>query len=272
MFRASLTGKSAALRIRSSVFGRPLFRENPVARLKFDPTKTQSFTDPWETPTYGIPEAAHYLNLPEATLRSWVLGRFYPIKGGRKPFRPLISIADPKGKLLSFMNLAEAHVLSAFRRVHGVSMENIRTSLAYLKTQLKSDRSLISEDFETDGLSLFITRYGRLIDVTAQGQQVMRAVVRDYLTRLDREDSKVVRLWPFTRSTPTAANPRTILIDPCISFGRVVVAKIAVPTAAINERFAAGESIAHLAEDYDCESEDVEEAIRFEQARFKAAA
>jgi uncharacterized protein (DUF433 family) len=100
----------------------------------------------------------------------------------------------------------------------------------------------------------------------------MRAVVRDYLKRLDREESGVIRLWPFTRSTPAADNPKTILIDPRISFGRVVVAKIAVPTAAINERFAAGESIAHLAEDYDCESEDVEEAIRFEQARFRIAA
>ncbi len=31
-----------------------------MAKLKFDPTKTLDFVDPRETPTYTVPEAAHY--------------------------------------------------------------------------------------------------------------------------------------------------------------------------------------------------------------------
>ncbi len=243
-----------------------------VAKLRFDPRKSLSFSDPRETPTYGIPEAAHYLRIPEATLRSWVKGQYYSTKSGRRFFKPLIKIADPDSNLLSFVNLAEAHVLSAFRRVHGVSMEKIRAALSYVKKTLKCDHPLISEEFETDGVSVFITRYEKLIDASARGQQAMREVLAEHLKRLEREDSKIVRLYPFTRPTISADNPKTVFIDPRFSFGRLVVASIGVPAASIGERFAAGESVEHLAADYGCKTEDVEEAIRFERTTFDAAA
>jgi len=38
--------------------------------------------DPRELPSYGITEAAHYLRLPTATLRSWLRGRYYPTETG----------------------------------------------------------------------------------------------------------------------------------------------------------------------------------------------
>jgi len=34
--------------------------------------------DPRESPVYSIPEAAHYLRIPPAMLRAWVVGRYYP--------------------------------------------------------------------------------------------------------------------------------------------------------------------------------------------------
>ena len=34
-----------------------------------------------ELPAYGIAEAAHYLLVPRATLRSWVVGMSYGIRG-----------------------------------------------------------------------------------------------------------------------------------------------------------------------------------------------
>ncbi len=47
--------------------------------------------DPRELPAYSIAEAAKYLRLPEATLRSWVAGRPYPTTAGQHFFRPVIS-------------------------------------------------------------------------------------------------------------------------------------------------------------------------------------
>ena len=43
-----------------------------------------------DQPAYGVAEAARYLKLPAATLRSWVVGRAYPSGESVATFRPLI--------------------------------------------------------------------------------------------------------------------------------------------------------------------------------------
>ena len=58
--------------------------------------------------------------------------------------------------------------------------------------------------------------------------------------------------------------PRVIAIDPCLSFGRPVVARIGVPTNIIADRFDSGESIDDLADDYGAEPVEIQEAIRCE--------
>jgi uncharacterized protein (DUF433 family) len=233
-----------------------------VAKLRFDPTRSLDFIDPRDVPTYSIPEAAHYLRMPVATLSSWVRGRSYPVKGGQKQFEPLIMLADPKHRLLSFVNLAEAHVLGAFRRTHAVPLPNIRSALDYVETTFHSEHPLVEQEFETNGVSLFVEHLGRLVDASAQGQ-VVHDFVKEHLKRLQRENSLVIRLYPFTRSNP-AESPREIFIDPRIGFGRPILASAGVPTASLAERYMAGESIDHLARDYECERLEVEEAIRCE--------
>ncbi|MGH8068644.1 MAG: hypothetical protein ACRERE_26115 [Candidatus Entotheonellia bacterium] len=53
---------------------------------------------------------AHYLQIPQATLRSWVVGRRYPTGDGTRFFEPLVTLPDPNRPLLSFMNVVEVHV------------------------------------------------------------------------------------------------------------------------------------------------------------------
>ena len=88
---------------------------------------------PADLPVYSIAEAAHYLRLPSATVRSWALGRQYPTRTGDAKFLPLIDIADPTGRLLSFMNLAEQHVLGSIRRAHQVKLPAVRKAIDYLR-------------------------------------------------------------------------------------------------------------------------------------------
>lgn len=234
-----------------------------MPRLRFDLKKSLDYTDPRETPTYNVAEAAHYLRLPAATLRAWVLGRQYPTGKGKRTFAPLIKIADRERRLLSFVNLAEAHVLSACRRIHGLPFHRLRPALDYVSAKFNSQHPLVAKEFATDGVRLFIHHLGELIDVTAQGQIVMRSVVEQYLERLEREGPLVVRLYPFTRDDP-AVSPRSVFIDPRFSFGRPVLAKARVPTASIAERYWAGETIEALSSDYDCETFEIQEAIRCE--------
>jgi uncharacterized protein (DUF433 family) len=239
--------------------------DGAVAQLRFDPARALEFASPLAVPTYGIKEAAHCLRMPVATLRDWLLGCSYSVKRGseRRRTAPLIDLADKKGRLLSFTNLAEAHVLGAFRRVHRVSLHNIRQALDVVVDKYGWVHPLVEQEFATDGLSMFIDHLGQLIDVSAQGQVVMRTMLDAHLKRLARNETGVFRLYPFTRPTPVD-NPMSVFIDPAIAFGRPVLAAVRIPTASLAERYLAGETVEHLARDYDCQTLDIQEPLRVE--------
>ena len=94
----------------------------------------------------------------------------------------------------------------------------------------------------------------------------------DLLPHLDRIDRDLVtglpvRLYPFTRSGDVAdagADPKIVVINPLVSFGRPSVG--GVSTFTIWSRFRAGDSQAHLAKDYGLDLEAIEEALRCEAA------
>ena len=58
--------------------------------------------------------------------------------------------------------------------------------------------------------------------------------------------------------------PKVVVIDPRISYGRPVLAGTGIPTAVVAERYKAGESIDELAEDYGRSRKEIEETIRCE--------
>src|SRR5712671_5326693 len=137
--------------------------------------------DPRLLPAYSVAEAAHCLRMPEGTLRSWVSGRLYPVAGQSKRSRPLIHLDDPKRQYLSFINLVEAHVLAAIRRRHGVKLPKVRNALNYVRRHFRIERPLIDQAFQTNGLDLFVERYGELINASREGQRVMKEIIGVYL-------------------------------------------------------------------------------------------
>lgn len=224
--------------------------------------------DPRETPTYGITEATHYLRIPRTTIRDWVSGRSYPGKAGTRFARPVIRIADPHAKLMSFMDLVEIHVLDAIRRKHKIPLEKVRVAVRYLSKKFPSKHPLAERDFETDGVDLFIQEFNRLINISQAGQLAMREVLHAHLLRIERDvQGTPVKLYPFTRKREgdeSKEEPRAVVIDPRVSFGRPVLAGTGIPTALIAERYKAGESVDELAEDYGRPRLEIEEAIRCE--------
>lgn len=226
--------------------------------------------DPREVGTYGIAEAARYLALKRSTLRSWVLGRS-PAES-EPPSLPLLELPDPGEPLLSFTNLVEAYVLAALRRRHGLKMRKVRKALLYLRQELGLRHPLATERLESDGTSLFLQRFGQLIDLPESGQLAIEPVLRPYLRRIERDETGLAaRLFPLRRMSDAAHAPKSVVIDPCIAFGKPVLTGTGVPTAVIFQRFDAGESIAELAEDYGFPPSQIEEAIRYE-LRYEPAA
>ena len=101
----------------------------------------------------------------------------------------------------------------------------------------------------------------------------MREVLDAHLRRIERDAAGVAAsLYLFTRGgTHTANEPRMVVVDPRIHFGRPVLAGTGIPTAVIAERFDAGESVDDLVADYGRSAPEIEEAIRCERAVREAA-
>lgn len=220
--------------------------------------RAASIPDPRDVPTYDLAEVAHYLRMPKSTLRAWFCGqgRFQPVLEAARTTRPVA---------LSFFNVAEAHVLNAMRREHEIPLQRVRDALDTV-TALVPDSShpLIDQRFETDGVDLFIRRYGELLNLSRPNQEFMREVLNEHLRRIEfGQDNLPDRLYPFS-GTSFGQESKTILIDPRIAFGRRVVAGTGIPTRAIGERYAAGETIDALADDYRLPRTAIEDAIRSE--------
>ena len=202
-------------------------------------------------PAYSIGDVAHYLQLPIATVRSWVLGRPYQTQSGERRFQPVIAIADRKEKLLSFQNVVEVHVLSAIRRQHEVQLSAVRRAVGYIKKSFEVGHPLADVTMLTDGTDLFVERYGQLINASSAGQVELAEALKQHLKRVERTPKGIpIRLYPFTTSRRNDDAQRPVAIDPMVQYGRPCIAGTGIPTAIIGERWKAGESISELAADY----------------------
>jgi uncharacterized protein (DUF433 family) len=206
------------------------------------------------TPAYPFVEAAHHLHIPVTTLRAWCLGQ--------RGFRPVIRLDGKRSEGLSFLNMIEAHVLSAIRREHRIPLPKVREALRYASKRLEMDRPLAQAQFATQGVDLFVD----VLDHVSQGGRIEIAeLMRVHLQRIERDPSGVpVRLYPFTRRQADKDAIKAVIIDPRIAFGRPALVGTAVPTGVLADRFKAGDGLVELAKDYEAQPESIEEAIRCE--------
>jgi len=217
-----------------------------------------------EVPRYSISEAARYLRMPESTLANWAAGRTYPSAGGEKFWPALIARPEEGDSRLSFSNLIEAYVLTALRKQYRVKVPVIRTAMDYAEQKLGEKRILLSKELRVTRGNIFLQYLDSLVNVGRGGQEAMPEILEAYLERISwNEAGAPFQVFPFTR--PGLHNaPKLIAINPSLAFGRPIVERRAISTSAIAERFQAGESIQSLAEDYDLEAAEVEDAIRYE--------
>jgi len=227
-------------------------------------TNIKKHPDRREAPSYAVSEVAHYLDIPLATLRSWVRGRSYPVSGGKKYFKPVIKAAAYSPTRLSFINLVEAQVLDALRREHRINLPQIRDAITYLANQFSSEHPLADQQFATNGIDLFVEKYGQLINTSQDGQLAMKSILEKVLKRVQRDRKGApARLYLFTRRNDPDA-PYSVVIDPSISFGRPILEGTGIVTSIIAERYKAGENINELVQDYERPRTEIEEAIRYE--------
>lgn len=209
-----------------------------------------------ELPLYGLSEAALYLRVPIKTLEYWAFGR--------KPISPVIRAASKHPRALSFMNLLECHMLASMRSLYDLRLPKIRRAIAHLNKTSRFNHPLIEQPLYTDSVDLLIKEIDKLVNLSRDGQLAIPEIVGAHLVRVEHDkNSGMLKFYPFVRER-SVAEPKYIVINPALGFGKPVIAGTGVSTAVIASRFNARESIPDLAKEYGLEDKQIEEAIRWE--------
>jgi uncharacterized protein (DUF433 family) len=209
-----------------------------------------------ELPLYGLSEAALYLRVPMTTLEYWAFGR------GR--VSPLISVARKHPRAFSFMNLLECHMLASMRTLYDLRLPKIRRALAHLNKTSRFKHPLIEEPLFTNRSDVLIKEIDKFINLSRGGQLAIPEIVEAHLERVEYDKTLgAFKFYPFVRER-SASEPKFIVIDPGLGFGKPVIAGTGISTAVIASRFNARESMPDLAKEYGLEEKQIEEAIRWE--------
>jgi uncharacterized protein (DUF433 family) len=200
-------------------------------------------------------------------VRAWSFGQGYRVKEGQRQFKAVISIADAKARRLSFLNLVELLVLAAIRKDHHVELKQVRRAIEFLRKKFPSAHPLADNQFQTNGIDLFVEKYGHLLNISQDGQIAMKEVIQQYLKLVERDASGV----PFKLHLPRRADApeplAAVVIDPERGYGRPVLDGRGIRTEVVIERFEAGESIASLADDYGLSVPVIEDILRSQSLR-----
>ena len=205
-------------------------------------------------PRYSISEAAFYARIPSTTLIAWTRGQDYLTSAGKHVvFEPLIDLADPQNKFLSFYNLVEAHMLRSTTEC-GVPLRNVRKALEYIRETIPGQHPLLMHDFEVSGKEVFIRHLGDTVNATRYGQLAMRKILLKHLKRIVRDTQGLpIKIFPI--------NSRRLVIDPQFSSGKPIVKNRGIVASVLWGRSKTGETIPEIAKDYGLTKREVKEAI-----------
>jgi uncharacterized protein (DUF433 family) len=213
----------------------------------------------FDVPLYTLTEAASYLRVPRATLVTWAEGyERRPVRGAAVKGQPMITTLPRPARSyarLPFIGIAEAYVLSAFRRA-GVPMQRIRPSLDWLIENV-GPHALASQDLFTDGAEVlwrFAQESGegspddqvvKGLIIPRSGQYVFKDIVEHYLQQISFADDKfasMIRLPQY--------GDANVVLDPRRGYGQPVFDASGVRVVDALGPLRAGATFKAVADDY----------------------
>lgn len=218
---------------------------------------SENAAEPWRRrlylPNYQIGEAARYAKISPQTVAAW----------HKEGARAKVTLsAKEQGAALSYMQLIEVAVVAAFRKAK-IQLPRIRAAREYIRKTLKEEYPFCVYKFKTDGKGLWVDYEqiegeqgkGKHLRADQGGQLAWDEIIGPVLKEFEYEDNIAVRWHVAGQKSP-------IIIDPRISFGAPIVK--GTPTWVIKGRWAAGESIADIADDFGLRKTEVKDALAFE--------
>jgi uncharacterized protein (DUF433 family) len=215
-------------------------------------------------PLYTPDEAATYLRVPASTFETWVKGYKRHRSSGRDTvsagFVHALPQTRPGQPTIPFVGLAEGLAARAFKDA-GVPTSEIREAMPIIERTLGIDYALASRKIYVEGGRILLdyaeeTKKHELAVVRTQ-QGVLYEVLKRYLQRVtyDAEGYALRIVLP--------GGERDVLeIDPSYSFGKPVLIRGNARMVDLLDRFAAGESVEEIADDFEVESRDVVDIVR----------
>ena len=210
-------------------------------------------------PRYTTREVARAVGMPPATVSAWLRGYPYSKSRGGGRFQSVIERSDPSDGRLSFNDLLQVGVLRALRTSHQVQLPYIRQALQIAEREHGIEHLLISPELRAVPGTLFITKYGELLELDAAQQFTMESMFQDFL----QEFVDFTKAWFFPRER-TSNGRKLILVTPFVGFGKPVVKSVGVTTSAIVERFNTGEKREEIITDYGITAQEFDEAVSYE--------
>ncbi len=210
-----------------------------------------------DIPNYSPSEAKRYFHLPLSTMEYWT-------GGGAEA---IVRLASVKPSLLSFNNLVEFYVLEGLRKVHHVSMSNIRHAVAYMKNDMESAHPFAEYEIRTEGRHVWFFRDEQPICASKDGQVAFSAIVSPYLKRVSRGMGGMAEaIIPFTKKEYRDAqdSPEVVEINPGRCFGEPVLIGSRITTAFLAGRYKGGESVSAIARSYGRPLGQIQEAIEWQ--------
>ena len=207
---------------------------------------------------YTVPEAARLVGTTRPKLRSWIEGN----RGTRAA--PIIQRELPRvggHAVLGFLDLIEAKFIRHFTT--WFSPQTIRSVSIKLRERHDVDHPFaMDKRFRTDGKAIFMEsaesdeelRVLNLMNDNFEMEPVIRQSLFDTIFYVD----DVARHW--------MPNPDTdrVLVSPAICFGHPVIKDIGVPTRRLYDAYVVEGGIDRAAEEFEVDSDAVEQAVRFE--------
>ncbi len=215
-------------------------------------------------PLYTPDEAAQYLRLPASTFETWVKGYSRRRLTGHATVSPGFVHALPSTRpgqpIIPFIGLAEGLAARAFKDA-GVPTHEIRDVLPIIQQELGVEYALATKRIYTDGHRILLD-YAKQsskpeLAVVRSQQGVIYEVLQRYLRRVEYDSSGYA-----SRLTLPGSERDVLTIDPNYSFGKPVVIQGNARMVDILDRFAAGESVEEIADDFEVEPRDVVDIVR----------
>jgi uncharacterized protein (DUF433 family) len=209
----------------------------------------------FSTGLLDVSDAARFLGIPRSTLRRWAFGYAHG-----DSLLHVVDVAGRREAQITFIAMAEAHVLEALRRA-GVRVARIRPALNTLAGQFGREYALVAPNLATDGVDVLWdfarTDKGQGLMEGHTGQMVMREIVGDYLRYLTWAPDGFPRMLELRECQPSK-----VVVDPYRAFGQPIFERSRTRVRDVANMLSAGEDPRVVADEHGVSLDDVRTAAR----------